>query len=512
MISASILNEQQRKLCDILIDHVPHLKYETSDFYNASDIVENGRIALSEKMSALVELKQQIGEGNTRNDLGESKNSYSVSEVEILDTSREKRKLLQGRTLLDSSDVTIEALERIVRISYGSRLYDKLNYMLEPNDDAYKLRIRTEERTNTNVKAAIHFDTERGAGIVLNLTTRDLIGTNSRALATVDLAQNPKIRLQYQKYFQDPKWWYRLEGFRERVSQATYVNGERSGDFQFDYAEAFAQLNRDISNYTTFSAAFIYNRDSYRPGISPQAKNISPDTVSDEINSYRFQNIGGRAAVYQNTLNRRYFHTEGRELRLVANYYPLGIGRIDWYSNRRQDIREDLHHIFQFELSWMENYALGKKLVIRPEVHAGSFFTNERTFYDVGTIRFFVLGGIDPRANKQYINFAGLREGELPVSQMISTSLSAQWEFINNLYLIPSINAASVGTGTPRQYFEGFGEFNTNWQDSPMNAWVYSLDLNLSVDTPIGPLQLQASKVNRVDDLRFYFSFGYFLF
>lgn len=513
MISASILNEQQREGCDILIDHVPHLEYESSDFYSAGEIIKNGEEAVVEKLDQLVKLVKEASKGEIkRKSSAERSASYEVSNVRFLDTSSDKKRLLQGRTLLDSSNVTLDALERIVRISYGSRLYDKLNYRMASIGETYELLVKTEERTPTMVKAGLHFDTERGAGIILNVTARDLLGTNSRALATVDLAQNPKIRLQYQQYFKDPKWWYRLEGFRERVDQATYVSGRRSGDFQFDYAEAFAQLNRDISNYTTLSGALVYNRDSYRPGISPEAKNISADSVTDEITTYRFQNIGGRAAVYQNNLDHRYFPTKGREFRVVANYYPFARGRINWYSNLRQDERENLRHIFQFEVSWLENFQVGERLVIRPQFHAGSFFTNDLSFYDIGTIRFFVLGGIDPRANKQYINFAGLREGELPVSQLTSASISAQWEFINRLYLIPSINAASIGAGSPREYFRGFSEFSTDWQNNPTNAFAYSFDLNLSVDTPIGPMQLQASKVNRVDNLRFYFSIGYFLF
>ena len=60
MLTGKIKNPASRKLCDILIDHLPNLTYSTGDFNNSNEIYEEGKIGTSQKIDELVALAKQL--------------------------------------------------------------------------------------------------------------------------------------------------------------------------------------------------------------------------------------------------------------------------------------------------------------------------------------------------------------------------------------------------------------------------------------------------------------------
>lgn len=60
MLSSNLKNLQNRKLCDILIDHVPYLTYSTGDFNNGFELYEEGKIATIKSKQALIELANKL--------------------------------------------------------------------------------------------------------------------------------------------------------------------------------------------------------------------------------------------------------------------------------------------------------------------------------------------------------------------------------------------------------------------------------------------------------------------
>ena len=60
MLNSNLKNPENKKLCDILIDHVPYLTYSTGDFTKGNEIYEEGKVATQLEMDKLVALADRI--------------------------------------------------------------------------------------------------------------------------------------------------------------------------------------------------------------------------------------------------------------------------------------------------------------------------------------------------------------------------------------------------------------------------------------------------------------------
>ena len=60
MLASNLKDPVNKKLCDILVDHVPNLTYSTGDFNKASELISEGKIATNENMDKLVALAEKL--------------------------------------------------------------------------------------------------------------------------------------------------------------------------------------------------------------------------------------------------------------------------------------------------------------------------------------------------------------------------------------------------------------------------------------------------------------------
>ncbi|MGB5361145.1 MAG: patatin-like phospholipase family protein, partial [Eudoraea sp.] len=60
MLASNLKNPENRKLCDILIDHIPNLTYSTGDFAKSKQIYEEGKIATLQNRDALVAIADEL--------------------------------------------------------------------------------------------------------------------------------------------------------------------------------------------------------------------------------------------------------------------------------------------------------------------------------------------------------------------------------------------------------------------------------------------------------------------
>ncbi len=237
MISSNVGNRKNRELCDLLLDHVPNLTYSTSDFKKSPLIFEQGKIAVEAKMDSLVSiLTPFIGKSQLVRSYKEPKIVFDSIIYKGISIPHEN--LIQQRIGLDRKNrFSVAEFEDDLRYTYGSTLFESIHYRSFESKDLSKLVFNAKERPDFMLRGSIHYDTERGAGIILNGTFRDLLGKNSRSLITLDAAENPKIRVQHQGYLSNALRWYRLEYFYESIVQNSYLNGTDFGSFNFNYQE-----------------------------------------------------------------------------------------------------------------------------------------------------------------------------------------------------------------------------------------------------------------------------------
>ena len=96
----------------------------------------------------------------------------------------------------------------------GTTIFSQITFEPFSNNGKLGLQLNGFERSIHQLKGSLHYDDFHGVGILINYTGRNILGAASRTLATFDLAEQPRIRLQHQKNFgRDRDWWWRTEAF-----------------------------------------------------------------------------------------------------------------------------------------------------------------------------------------------------------------------------------------------------------------------------------------------------------
>ncbi|MEH6779890.1 patatin-like phospholipase family protein, partial [Maribacter arcticus] len=128
MLASNIKNPENQKRCDILIDHEPYMTYSTGDFSKSNEIYKEGKIALLEKMDALVDLAEKLKDYPKRT----HKLPY-VAKESIIDTiiykgiSKANLELVKARTNIQrSKKYTVETLLAGVNRAMATNIFSEI--------------------------------------------------------------------------------------------------------------------------------------------------------------------------------------------------------------------------------------------------------------------------------------------------------------------------------------------------------------------------------------------------
>jgi NTE family protein len=93
--------------------------------------------------------------------------------------------------------VSLDELEKDVRLTYGSGYFDRVTYSIEGREGKTNLVIHAAEAGPGEVSAGAHYDNDYGISLTLAGTFRNILGTNSKLFADVNVAINPRVRVIY---------------------------------------------------------------------------------------------------------------------------------------------------------------------------------------------------------------------------------------------------------------------------------------------------------------------------
>ncbi len=101
MLNSNLKNPENQALCDILIDHLPHLTYSTADFAKSDIIMEEGKIGVSKQRSALASLAEQLKKFDQRpHEIPDARDQFTLDTIIFKGLSRGNRTLVPERTNL----------------------------------------------------------------------------------------------------------------------------------------------------------------------------------------------------------------------------------------------------------------------------------------------------------------------------------------------------------------------------------------------------------------------------
>lgn len=515
MLVSNKKNPKSRKLCDILIDHLPNLTHSTGDFNASKAIYKEGTIATNSKLNELVKLSKTLKKYNQRKIA-----TPLVDKKIVFDTilykgvSDNNLALVKSRANIKPNKAyAIEEVLNGVNRAMGTTIFEQINTNVTKKNNLLRLEILGQENSKHQLKTSLHYDGYRGIGVILNYNGRNVLGNSSRFLVTADVAEQPRFRVQYQKQFGENKsWWWRSEIMGEFLNQEIYINGNFADELYYQYYQFDNEFNKNLNSLTSYvGVGFNYERSLLKPKAKPE--------VSDNVlilNKYHLNNFEVNAHFVYNDLNSVFFAKSGSliKAKIVRSLYnhvdvDIDIESVDIINGSTNDFTKLL-------LSYERRIPIKESLSLILNANANFIFedkikNNELSFDDYGYGAKYFLGGylVSPRENS--FVFPGLKENELGVNQFIKLDVGFQFNPKSNLYLTPHLNYASLG-------FQGFESFiksafssKGKWTDQFSTSNLFAMGATAAYDSYLGPINFDVSWVNDINKLRFFFSIGLFL-
>lgn len=515
MLISNIKNPESRKLCDILIDHLPHLTNSTGDFDASESIYKEGNIGTNLKLNELVALSKTLKKYNQRKIATPLVNKKIFFDTILYNgVSNNNLSLVKSRANIKTDkEYNIQEVLNGVNRAMGTTLFDQINTSIVKKNNQLSLELFGQENSEHQLKTSLHYDGYRGIGVLLNYNGRNVLGKSSRFLVTIDIAEQPRFRVQYQKQFGENKsWWWRSEIMGEFLNQEIYINGNFADELYYKYYQFDNEFNKNLNSLTSYvGVGFNYERTLLKPKVKPE--------ISDNVlilNKYHFNNLEINAHYVYNNLNTVFFAKSGSllKVKIVRSLYTNVEADFDLESIGQ--IKGSTNGFTKFIFSYENRIPIQEKLSLVLNANANFIFeddikSNDLSFDDYGYGSKYFLGGnlISPRENS--FIFPGLRENELGVNQFIKLDIGFQFNPQSNLYFTPHLNFASVGFQGFEAYINSVFSSKGSWTDQFSTSSLFAMGATAAYDSFLGPINFDISWVNDINKVRLFFSIGLFL-
>jgi NTE family protein len=519
---------EQIKQCDILVNYELS-KYGAGAFQSYRKIIEVGEAQARQMLPELIKLAEKQKKyppgPERRVILNNFTDSLLITQLQVDNRDPALEPLVYSKLSIDTDKKYpySEIQQRIDNI-YGTRFFDKVYYTLLPDsNDGTRLTVKTLAPRPGAFKFALHYDNELAAGILLNVTYRNLLLKRSRIMATFDLAELPKGRFNYYKFVgPNENYWLSANVDAEyiRLNDFIYNSAQSRLKFYNEFFQATLSLNRTVHKNAYFYLDARRDYSNFYPQVNPRNLPFPPPLA---ITQFKYSNLSNGFGFLQNSLNQVQFPDRGNlfktETRLVWWQQNVTNAYIyDYNTEKGMEVRNlySSPTYFRFYAEEEHIHRLSRHLsLIESGFWGGGVpITGSKNGQLVGGVVQpdnpdpFFLGGAEKRFRENFIPFAGLPTGRKAYGQMISLGIAAQYSPIDFLYIIPRFNIAA--------YSDYFGDFYThlfepNFEDDQTKpvGHVYGGGLQVGVKTPIGPISAMISKNNQEDRVYYYFSFGF---
>ena len=512
MLTSNLRNPRHREMCDILVDHMPHLTYSTGDFSKSGEIYEQGKEAVRQNMEELVKLAASLkGYQQREHKLPDVKDAFTLDTIIYKDISAANLELVKAKIDLEKGETysTQEMIDGIDR-AMGTNLFNQILYRGFFRDSIFAAELTGNEHSPHQVKGSLHYDSYRSVGILANYTGRNVLGDASRILVTVDVAIQPRFRVQYQKVFGEEKnWWWRTEVLGEFLKQKFYLLGDVADNLKSRYVQYDNQINLNLDPRNSYIGGFLtYEHNRLLPEIDPDIK----DNIFS-LQSYTFKNMEFGAHYLFSRFDRVFYPTEGTFARVFASrsvlhdvdlkYSDRSMGEAKGPTNGFTKLGADFEHRIAFGPK--ATGILGANLAF---IFEDDLKSDELPFTDYGYSAKYSLGGVITGPRRGTYVFPGLHEDELFVTQMMNLQLGLQFNPTSKILIIPHLNLASVGYGDFSDYFEDAFSPSGSWALGFENSAIISAGAQFAYQSFLGPLNFDVSWVNDINQFRVFFSLG----
>jgi len=512
MLTSNLKNPQNRALCDILINHYPYLTYSTQDFNSGNEIYNQGKIATNKGLLELEQLAVQLKQYKQRtHELPVMKDEFIFDKIEYLDISPENMSLVKARMAIEpNSPYSSTDLRKAIDRAMGTELFYQITYKAKGAQDEVVLELTGFEKSHHQISGALHFDSNQGVGLAVNYTGRNILGYSSRLLVGIDIAEQPKYRLQYQQNIGDSKnWWWRAQIFRQKSRQSFYSFSNKGDQLKNIYFKSNVQFNRDLNSLFNYVGLDInYEYTKIKPKLNPSVNNNVYD-----LQRYSFNGVDISAYFYHNSFDKVFFATKG-------NYGYARVSRslyldasIEYDESFELNDSGETNGYFKLSGAYEKRIPIKEAYSLILGANFGFTFidnqkANQLSFIQYGMGAKYYLGGNLTQNRRDSYVFNGLQDAELVTTQFVKMNIALQASLFRNVYVTPYVNLASVGFGDSDDYFNSFFNPDGDWINTTTTSFLFSAGTTFSYNSILGPVNFDIAYLNNVDKLNLFFSVG----
>ena len=511
MFPSNIKNPANRALCDILVDHLPNLRFSTADFEKSNEIYDDGKIAAAQNLPALIALAEKLKDYPQRtHELPKMSNEFILDTIVYKNISQENIPLVVARTNIKThAKYTTKDLIAGINRAMGTNLFDQITYSYFIKDeDKLGLTLYGHEHAKNQLNTSLHYDTYRGVGLILNYTARNVLAKSSRLLITADIAEQPKVRIGFQKNFGKNKdWWFGSELYGAFLEQELFLDGKSADNMRYNTFEFNNEFNKNLNSlksYVGFGLNYIYTE--LKPKYNGEYNN-------NPIGNYNFDDIEINMHYIYNDMDKVFFATNGTILKTKISRSLLTDVNISFSDPELTGVSGPTNGYTKFEFGFEKRAILKKKITGMIGFDANFIFqdklkSNQNSFSNYGLAAKYFFGGIIPSSGNNRFSFPGLHEDELNVTQFMGARLGAQINPIGKIYLTPHFNIASVGFDNFKEYIDKVFTPKGNWDENIDTSLIMSGGAAISYQSILGPIHFDTSWINNIDKVRLFFSVG----
>lgn len=512
MLNSNLKTPENRKLCDILIDHSTNLTYTTGDFSKINAIYNEGKIAVKQNMQALTALSKELSNFIQReHKLPITQDEFILDSIVYQGISKANLALVKARANIKTQrKYTHQHIKEGINKAMGTTIFNQVDVTPIIEKNKLGLVINAIEKSKHQVKGSLHFDRDNGAGLIVNYTGRNVIGRASRSLITIDIAEEPKIRIQYQKNFShDRNWWWRSEFFGQHLRQEIYLGGENADNMRYRYFEFDNQINRSLNSFKSYIGLGVkYQKTRLKPTIDPEIN----DNLFN-LDTYSFGSYEMYLHYNYNSLNESFYATQGAVLKGSISRSLHNTMDVEYYDSILDDVNGTTNNFIKLGLGYEKRIPIKHKTTVIVGLNAAFIFedaTNDNTIplFELGVGAKYFLGGNIKNPRRDSYVLPGLNESELIASQFTKLNLGLQINAMHKIYITPHINIASVGFESFDDYIKYAFSGKGKWPDSDQPSILASAGTMLSYNSILGPINFDISWVNSTNKFRVFLGIG----
>ena len=448
--------KSKRQLTNVYIK--PEIKgYTVLSFENGKKIIENGEYATRNFLSELMKFENKA---YRKPELKLIKDSIFIGNIAFTELKNYTRAYVLGKLRFKpNTKVSFEDFQNGIQNLSNTQNFSAVKYQFNEKDIFISLR---ENKINTLLKFALHYDELYKSGALINITQKKIISKND--MVSLDLIFGDNFRYDF-NYLIDNGYYFSfginssLNTFNKNVNTAFGIEKYLTN--------AFEKINLDYSSITTkvFLQTVFVRKFNIGGGFEFQNLVLKSDNLTKSNKTIENSNyLSLLGYINHDTFDDKFFPKKGWYLKSDFNYYFNSSDYTNQFS--------------KFSISKTD-----MAIAFSPIKNFSFTFQNEVGF-KIGhsTLPFFdfALGGNGFRENTNIRPFYGYDFLSISGNSFIKTSGNIDYEFYKKNHINLTYNASIVG------------DFIFNATKTWFNKPTYSgFGLGYGLETLIGPLEIK---------------------